>query len=167
MATFERLELEVDYNDNVLKQTFRRGLDLALCKKIDNMPDRLQTIDEWKETALDKDEAMQAECEEEKAWLGSSFHKLAAPQAPKKDVSSATPVQPIVWVQAYTKLTEAEKDRLIASNGCFYCGQDGHMVENCPNRKKRSEKGDSELLARLLVLGAEEKAKLKESLKNF
>ncbi|VDB94094.1 unnamed protein product [Peniophora sp. CBMAI 1063] len=96
------------------------------------------------------------------------LEKSAAHQAPKKEAAAATPTQPVVRVQAYTKLTEAEKDHLIASNGCFYCWQDGHMVENCPNQKRKTEKGDlDELLAWLLALGAEEKAKLKESLKDF
>ena len=48
------------------------------------MRDRPQTIDKWKERALDKDEAMRAEREEEKAWSSNPFYKAATPSAPKK-----------------------------------------------------------------------------------
>lgn len=158
------LELEVDYGDSALIQAFRRGLDPALRKKIDDMTDHPKTTDEWKEMALDKDEAMRVEREEEKAWASSLFHKPAIPLVPKKE--AVVPVQPVVRVQAYTKLTEEDKTRLKATNGFFYCREIGHMVEDCPKRKKKQE-GSDELLARLLALEAEEKAKLRESLKNF
>lgn len=34
------------------------------------------------------------------------------------------------------KLTDAERDRLRATGGCFYCRKTGHMIADCPLKKK-------------------------------
>lgn len=166
VADFELLMQDANYDNNAQVQAFRRGLDVTLRRRIDNMDSRPEDIEDWKEVALDKDAALRTEREEEKAWSAASAHK-AGSVVPKASASGSEP--PVVRAQAFTRLTDEERRRLRSTNSCFYCRQPGHVVLDCPKRQERGnqEDGTTALAAKLMSLSAEDKAKLKESLKDF
>lgn len=41
----------------------------------------------------------------------------------------------------FTRLTPEEKERIKAANGCVYCREMTHQIDNCPKRKSRDPKG--------------------------
>jgi hypothetical protein len=43
-------------------------------------------------------------------------------------------------------ISAAEKDRRKRERLCFYCGQPGHNVMNCPNRSERAKRKDNKAL---------------------
>lgn len=173
VAAFEKLAQESGYNSTAQMQTFRRGLDIGLRRKIDDMADRPQTISRWKEVALNKDASMRAEREEEKAWSSSSFRKPTT-AAPKNTTSAHTQDTASVSVQA-ARLSEEERTRYLKEGRCFRCHVRGHMARFCPEKDNNTQATNSSakdtgvdaLLAQLLSMEGPEKEKIREMLKDF
>lgn len=168
VAAFERLEEDAEFGDEALIQAFRRGLDGGLRKKIDALANRPTTVAAWKAMALSKDASYRADQEEEKAW-NNPFRKSSAP-LPKTDATGSSQTNTPIRVQA-GQMTEEERMRHIRGGLCFRCHTHGHLSRDCPEKGKGKEKakddGTSALIARLLAMGGDEKAKVMEALKDF
>ena len=61
-------------------------------------------------------------------------------RGPPQEAPQATPMEIDAIRPKFKKLTEAEKKRLMDTNGCFYCRKEnaGHTSRNCPEKSKGS-----------------------------
>lgn len=168
IAMFDRFAQDAGYNDAALVQAFRRGLDSALRKKIDDMAEPPRTIRGWKEIALDKDARHRAAQEEDRVWS----HKPAPSPGTRTEGSAGNPTP--TRVQAtFTRLTDEEREALRRRGGCFYCRKDGHRFFECPERKGKGKEEETQvgvlamLIGQLKAMGTEERAQALEALKDF
>ncbi|KAL0172763.1 hypothetical protein M9458_033074, partial [Cirrhinus mrigala] len=59
---------------------------------------------------------------------------VTAPQS--ASVAASTPVPEPMQMDS-TRLTRTERNRRITQGLCLYCGQNGHLIRNCPIRPPR------------------------------
>lgn len=127
ITLFREYAADSGYDDVAVIQRLKMALKPAISAKITERYPQPKSLDEWYDLAIQYDhqtrEAFAIRSRHDRSYGRSRTHgpTLSAKAAP---------------VESNRKLTREERNELIVSGGCFYCRQPGHMMRDCPQRKK-------------------------------
>jgi len=70
----------------------------------------------------------------------NTYHKPSTPSRPRNTGKGKTPVKKRTYTKS-TKSSKAEMDRRKAEGACFCCGENGHMINECPKKEVKTNHG--------------------------
>ena len=132
---FRRLAASTGYNNEALTQHFRDGLNddvkdvLATCR---DEPTDLDSLIPYCIAIDNRLYQRRLEKSGNRSNLRPNARNISVPTAS----SSTAPMDLDAMKVSVTKsLTQEERQRRIQNNLCLYCGEPGHRIAQCPNRK--------------------------------
>uniref|UniRef100_A0A672Z875 CCHC-type domain-containing protein n=1 Tax=Sphaeramia orbicularis TaxID=375764 RepID=A0A672Z875_9TELE len=138
VCRFRSLAVEAGWNELSLISAFQSGLNRTIGREM-ALRQELRTLEEVIAAAIHTSDQMsvwQAEPADERPAASSPSPQLPLPVAEAGDSARGEAMQ-----LGRTRLSAEEHRRRLAAGLCLYCGQEGHRVNTCPN-KKRSTPGE-------------------------
>lgn len=144
VTEFRRFQLLTRWDDIALTAKFYHGLSSAIKRGILSRGDRPTTLVEMIKVASHCDQNLREEQALRRAPTGSRSSAPAAfKSAPRPSASSSSGPTPMDLDATRSRprapLTEVERKYRRDNNLCSYCGQAGHWVRQCPNRRESSQ----------------------------
>jgi hypothetical protein len=146
---FFKLSAFLSWNDDALISQFHNGLKPEVKYALAIMDRDFKTVEELSETAVRLDNRIfEQRSEENKSKereksasnaRNSSNNAPVASHTPRDTSSDPIPMNiDATSGRKFQPLTQEEKDRRRKNNLCLYCGQSGHILNNCPIKKPRT-----------------------------
>jgi Retrotransposon gag protein len=160
ITEFRRYQTVVNWDDSALAYCFRKGLPSRILDELSRRDDKPATLAELEQVAL-KIDLRYWQPQHEKQDFSDRGRSSEYPKHHKNDSGGAKEFQaknnsnsskpsrfpssskPSSAIGSDRKITSEERQRRITNQLCLYCGEAGHVLDNCPKKSPRTSKSSS------------------------